>query len=106
MAPQAPNALPLLEWGVAAMALAGLASGDSSVVQPFPGGVLVAVVDGLGHGPEAAAAAQVAVDILTRHADEELLALVKRCHEGMLPTRGAVMSLASFHAHPCHSVGL
>lgn len=68
------------------------------MVQPFPNGVLVAAVDGLGHGEEAAAAAKLAVSVLERHAQEEVIALLRRCHEALRGTRGVVMSLASFRA--------
>src|SRR5216684_973838 len=50
---------PLIEWGVATLALPGEAqSGDRHLVKPVGSSVLVAVVDGLGHGAEAATAAQ------------------------------------------------
>ena len=71
-------------------------SGDLQVVEPFDGGVLVGVVDGLGHGDEAAEAAAAAADILSSHASEPVVSLVRRCHEGLKQTRGAAMSLASF----------
>jgi len=87
-----------IEWGAAASPLEGQAeSGDLHVVQPFPKGVLVAAVDGLGHGPEAAAAARSAVVTLAEYAHEPVISLVKRCHERLLRTRGVVMSLASFN---------
>lgn len=86
----------MLEWAVATLALPGqVESGDRHLVQPFPDGVLVAAVDGLGHGEEAAAAALLAVGVLKRHADETVTALVHRCHEALRETRGVVMSLAS-----------
>jgi serine/threonine protein phosphatase PrpC len=89
----------LIETGVAGRALDGQASsGDLCVVKPIPAGALVAVIDGLGHGEEAAAAAARAVWTLERHADESVIALVRRCHEALRGTRGAVMSLASFSA--------
>jgi phosphoserine phosphatase RsbX len=92
----------LIDWAVATLALPGQAeSGDRHLVKPVPNGVLVAAVDGLGHGPAAAAAARIAVEILERHAapagDLSLTALVRRCHEGLLNTRGVVMSLAAFN---------
>jgi len=90
---------PLIAWGVAVQPLEGEAeSGDQYVVRPIPNGVLVAAVDGLGHGPEAAAAARSAVAILKDYAHEPVISLVKRCHERLIRTRGAVMSLASFNA--------
>ena len=89
----------LIEWGVAELALGGqVENGDCCVVQPFAGGVLLAAVDGLGHGHEAAAAARVAAATLEQFASEPLAALFYRCHERLRHTRGAVMSLASFHA--------
>jgi negative regulator of sigma-B (phosphoserine phosphatase) len=89
--------IELIDWGVAARPLPGQArSGDAYVVEAFPGGVLVAAVDGLGHGDEAAEAAQAATDVLSRHAHEPPVALVRRCHEGLRATRGVAMSLASF----------
>jgi serine/threonine protein phosphatase PrpC len=93
------NPAALIEWGVAARPLEGQAeSGDFHVVQPFPNGVLVAAVDGLGHGPEAAAAARSAVVTLADYAHEPVISLARRCHERLLRTRGVVMSLASFNA--------
>lgn len=89
---------PLLDWGVAGMVLAGQSeSGDRHVVKESPQGVLVAVVDGVGHGQEAAAAAMEAVATLERHAGEFVVSLVKRCHEALRSTRGVVMSLAMFN---------
>src|SRR2546426_6795505 len=85
----------LIEWGVATLALPGQAeSGDLHLVKPVGSGVLVAVVDGLGHGAEAATAAQAAVAALERHATESPVALVERCHRALKGTRGAGMSVA------------
>src|SRR5262249_10802794 len=61
-------------------------------------GALVAAVDGIGHGQEAAAAAAVAVATLRAHAQEALLPLLERCHEALRPTRGAVLTVAAFNA--------
>lgn len=88
----------LIEWAVAGAPLfTGTESGDLHVVAPFDGGVLVGAIDGLGHGPEAAAAARAAAVILEAHAAESPLRLFERCHEGLRKTRGAVMTLASIH---------
>src|SRR5437764_15254403 len=87
----------LIEWGVATVALPGEAqSGDRHLVKPVGTGVLVAVVDGLGHGAEAATAAQAAVAALERHATESPIALIERCHRALKGTRGVVMSVALF----------
>jgi negative regulator of sigma-B (phosphoserine phosphatase) len=88
----------ILEWGTAALALdEGRESGDLCLVVPLAHGMLVAVVDGLGHGAIAASVARRATEILRRHAHEPLNALVGYCHAGLRHTRGAVMSLAFFH---------
>lgn len=86
-----------LEWGVAGIALPGFSeSGDRHVFQTFDGGALVGVMDGLGHGPGAAAAAAEAHSILQANAGENVISLVQRCHAGLKNTRGATVSLASF----------
>ena len=91
---------PVIEWGVASCPLAGQSvSGDLHVVAPHGGGVLVGVVDGLGHGPEAVAAARCAIATLQTQADADVVSLVHSCHVALLGTRGVVMSLMSFHAH-------
>src|SRR5689334_7847165 len=91
--------IPFLEWAVAGRALPGQAeSGDRYVVQPFTDGVLLAAVDGLGHGAEAATAARTAVDTLTRYAQEPVMHLLQRCHEQLRRTRGVVLTLASIAA--------
>jgi serine/threonine protein phosphatase PrpC len=74
-------------------------SGDRHTIVPLPNGALVAVIDGLGHGREAAVAAKCAVSIIEQHAkNESLISLVKRCHAALSDTRGAVMNLAAFDA--------
>jgi negative regulator of sigma-B (phosphoserine phosphatase) len=87
----------LLDWGVASLPLDGQSeSGDRYVVEFFPGGVLLAVIDGLGHGYEAASAANSAEFILRAQPQEPVISLVRRCHENLRSTRGVVMSIASF----------
>ena len=78
-------------------------SGDRSLVKTFPQGVLLAVVDGLGHGHEAAIAAQAAIATLEENAHESVVTLVERCHRDLRPTRGAVMSLAAL-SHTAEAV--
>lgn len=73
-------------------------SGDLHLVATFDGGALVALIDGLGHGAEAASASEAAVRTLQASPSEPVLTLVRRCHESLRKTRGAAMSLASFRA--------
>jgi negative regulator of sigma-B (phosphoserine phosphatase) len=88
-----------IEWSVAARALAGQpVSGDTHAVAPIARGVVVAVVDGLGHGSAAAAVAEVAAATVKAHADATVTDIVLRCHEALRGTRGAALSIASFDA--------
>lgn len=85
-----------LEWGVAAATIPGeTESGDSYVVEAFDQGVLVAVIDGLGHGVPAAEAARAAASLICKNAGESVIKLVQQCDRQLLGTRGVVMSLAS-----------
>src|SRR5262249_48671735 len=52
------------------------------------------VVDGSGHGPQAARAAKIAGEVFTAHAGEEGIALVERMHRALAPTRGAALAVA------------
>jgi phosphoserine phosphatase RsbX len=84
-----------IEWGFAARALDGQEeSGDLHFVGCFPGGALVAVIDGLGHGPEAALASRIAAATLQDGLGEPVTVLVERCHAALQKTRGVVLSLA------------
>jgi phosphoserine phosphatase RsbX len=87
----------ILEWAFAGIALDGKDSGDLEVVAPFPDGALVGLIDGLGHGPEAAGAAKAAAKIIRAHAGESPLSLFQQCHAGIRNTRGVAMSLASLN---------
>ncbi len=84
-----------MEWSTAGRALAGQdVSGDRALVLDTGAGVLFAVLDGLGHGPPAAEAADRATVILTENCGEPLDVLMVLCHRAMVETRGAAVSLA------------
>jgi negative regulator of sigma-B (phosphoserine phosphatase) len=87
--------VPLVEYGVATFVLPGQGeSGDQHLICCNRSGILIAAIDGIGHGEEAANAAKEAVSILKARADEPVISLLQRCHEGLRSTRGVVMSLA------------
>jgi len=89
------RSLALLDCGVASFTAPNQSEcGDRHLVKTIPGGTLLAVVDGAGHGPEAAIAARTAIGVLEAHASDDPVLLVRRCHERLRSTRGAVMSLA------------
>lgn len=94
---EAIRSSPVIEWGAASSPYPGYqVSGDLHVVKPHPDGVLVAVIDGLGHGGGAEAAARAAARVLEVHAGEHVRSLMKRCHDALKRTRGVAMSLADF----------
>jgi serine phosphatase RsbU (regulator of sigma subunit) len=85
----------LFEWEVGQLTLKGQEkSGDGCLVKLSEGSVVVAVMDGLGHGEEAAAAAKIAAEIVEANAGADLVSLFKRTHEALRQSRGAVMSVA------------
>ncbi len=91
---------PALEWAVAELVQPGQSeSGDRHLVVSTIDGGLVAVVDGLGHGAEAASAAKVAVRALERGAERPVAQLFRDCHQSLIGTRGAVISAAKFSIH-------
>jgi len=94
---------PMVEYGVAKLALPGHEqSGDHHVVRCNRNGVLIAAIDGIGHGEEAADAARIAASILNASVDEPIISLVEQCHEQLRPTRGVVLSVASID--PAHGM--
>lgn len=93
-----PQRQHVIDWSVASRPAPGLpVSGDLHVVAPWRDGVLLGVVDGLGHGDEATAAARIAVAVLEQHAGDSVISLVQRCHRALQRSRGVVMTLASLN---------
>jgi serine/threonine protein phosphatase PrpC len=89
----------LIEWGVASRSLdCGEESGDCYAVKLIHCGALLAVVDGLGHGKQAAESAKLAVSTVCEHTENSIPSIFVRCHEQLKGTRGVVMSLALFNA--------
>jgi hypothetical protein len=85
----------MVEYGVAKFVLPGQGeSGDHHLVCCKQNGILVAAIDGIGHGEEAANASKTAAALLRSCADEPIITLVERCHEKLRATRGVVLSLA------------
>jgi hypothetical protein len=88
---------PVIEWGVAEEALPGQKqSGDRFVVKNAPDGSLLAVVDGIGHGADAAHTAQVAIGALEGSHSRSPVSLLRRCQLRLQGSRGAVLSMAWF----------
>jgi phosphoserine phosphatase RsbX len=84
------------EWAVAGQALAGQDEcGDCWVVVDGAATALFAVIDGLGHGPEAAHAARLAARVITDNPSEPLDALLVLCHQALMSSRGAAITVGS-----------
>jgi phosphoserine phosphatase RsbX len=88
-------ATPFLDWAVAGRPLPGQpVSGDLAAVQVTRSRCVVAVIDGLGHGPEAAEASALAAGVIERHRAEPLEAMLLLVHERLVESRGAAATLA------------
>jgi phosphoserine phosphatase RsbX len=85
-----------IEWAAAARPLSSEeACGDNSVAIDVNGGAaLFGVLDGLGHGAEAAKAAVYGVEVLRRDPGKPLDVLIQLCHRALGDTRGVAMTLA------------
>jgi serine phosphatase RsbU (regulator of sigma subunit) len=87
-----------IEWRVALRpAPVESVSGDCHLVASTAHGVLIAVVDGLGHGEDAMAAARMAVAVLEQHVREPVVAIVQHCHRALQSTRGVVMTVVDIN---------
>jgi serine phosphatase RsbU (regulator of sigma subunit) len=85
-----------IEWAAKSRARPGEnVCGDRLIAVDVNGtGALIGVLDGLGHGVDAAEAAKRGVDVLRAARAEPLDVLVRRCHRALSGTRGAAMTLA------------
>ena len=68
-------------------------SGDGYLVVDSRAGLLIAVIDGLGHGEGASLAADTVRTYLAGHAADPLADLLAGAHEAARPSRGAVAGL-------------
>ena len=81
------------EYGVAAKALQGDQCGDSGITLEQKGILLCAVIDGVGHGPNAAIAAVTAKNYIEANAEAPLTEILQGVHEVLKSTQGAVACL-------------
>jgi serine phosphatase RsbU (regulator of sigma subunit) len=85
-----------IEWAAKARQRPGeQVCGDRPIAVDISGtGALIGVLDGLGHGAEAATAAARGVEVLRGARTEPLEDLIQLCHRALSGTRGAAMTLA------------
>lgn len=87
----------IVECAVAVIPFAGeRESGDHYFVRQSGRDATVAVIDGAGHGPQAASAARKALAACAACGAAEPAEWLRRSHETLRHTRGAAMSVARF----------
>jgi anti-sigma regulatory factor (Ser/Thr protein kinase) len=92
--PPASTPLRPLEMGVVCLPTMGeVACGDAWAVHQDPERALIMLADGLGHGPDAAAASAAAVDIFDNYSRNGPVEMIERMHAAMLSTRGAAVAV-------------
>lgn len=83
-------------WAAAGAPIPGqVTSGDGYLVVPRALRTLIAVMDGLGHGPAAHEATSAAIAAIEETPDAPLRSLFERCHMALKGTRGVVMTVAA-----------
>jgi serine phosphatase RsbU (regulator of sigma subunit) len=95
--PPEPREAAGLEFGTVTLPLAGEeVCGDAWAVDEGDGQdfILVLVVDGLGHGPQAAEAARGAVRAFSGRTSPDPAEIIRRAHDALRSTRGAAMAVA------------
>ena len=85
-----------IEWARAGRPLPSeYTSGDRGIAVDLDGeAALFGLVDGLGHGPDAATAALRAIDVVKSASSKRLEVLLQLCHRTLEGTRGVAMTLA------------
>jgi phosphoserine phosphatase RsbX len=83
-------------WAAAGAHIPGqITSGDGYLVIPRPRRTLIAVMDGLGHGPDAHEATSAAIAAIAETPDAPLRSLFEHCNKELHRTRGVVMTIAA-----------
>jgi anti-sigma regulatory factor (Ser/Thr protein kinase) len=84
-----------LDFGAVSIPVAGEeVCGDSWAIEHSEGRILVLVVDGLGHGPQAAEAAREAVRVFSETASLGPAEIIRAAHVVLRSTRGAALAVA------------
>jgi serine phosphatase RsbU (regulator of sigma subunit) len=73
-------------------------SGDAALILPLEGGLFAAIVDVLGHGPEAHELTVVIDAYLSRYRSTDIPTLMGNLHQHIRGTRGAAVGLCALDA--------
>ena len=69
-------------------------NGDEYIIKHYNSKTLIAVIDGLGHGPEAENAAKTGRRTIMENYQESLEVIIRQVHQDLKKKRGAVCSIA------------
>lgn len=84
----------LMEYGIVSVpAYNAQCNGDAYVIRESGKNILMAVIDGLGHGKEACAASGAAANYILDHHTSGLSQIMEGCHHALMRTRGAVIGI-------------
>ncbi len=89
-----PQGMPLVGYDIGAVCLpvgGERLCGDGWAVRAQPDGLDIVVSDGLGHGPIAAEASDVSLEVFERKPDLDPVAMLETMHTAMRGTRGAAV---------------
>jgi anti-sigma regulatory factor (Ser/Thr protein kinase) len=93
------------EVGTACCAMPGeQVCGDAWAFRRYPTGGVLMVADGLGHGPDAAAASQEAVRVMREAHVSSPTRLAENIHRALARTRGAAIGIADIAIDPARVV--
>jgi anti-sigma regulatory factor (Ser/Thr protein kinase) len=92
---QGGPASPFVVGGLSAPLRGEAVCGDAWAVAPAHGGLALLVVDGLGHGPYAAEAAQAAVSVFGAGRGQAPATLLENMHARLRGTRGAAAAVTT-----------
>ena len=104
--PPASPALPFTHGVVCRPKTGELMNGDGWTAHWHAQGYTLLLSDGLGHGPDAAAATQQAVQTFMTKPTRTALAHVEAIHSALRPTRGAAVAVVEVSGDRLHFVGI
>jgi anti-sigma regulatory factor (Ser/Thr protein kinase) len=103
------RSLSQVKFGTVSLPLAGEeVSGDNWAIEELPGKTLLFLVDGLGHGLQAAEAAREAIRVFRETSEQSPTEILQATHRALRTTRGAAVALIQldFETHQARFAGV